>query len=111
MEFSEFYSLYCSGTMISVESILIRRYDLYYNFGYLQNFGKNTIERFCKRNNLGLDVGQMYFTVYVAPSFAWSKIEQPRELLHQLIKETYVREIGRELPDDFILKDTQAFTF
>ena len=101
--------------MVCLESILVRRCGLYSYFGNLYNFGKNTIERFCMRNNLALDVGDMYFTVYVTPSFSWSKIEQPRELIHELIKETYVREIGRELPEDFNLyqnyADTQAVTF
>ena len=108
MDFSVFHSRFSSCVMVSQESILIHRYNLYYNFDFLHNFGKKTLERFCVRNNLGLDVGQMYYTVFVAPSFSWSRIEQPNDLVQELIKQVYVNEIGLELPENFKL-ETNSF--
>ena len=101
MDFTEFYSLFSSCVLISEEAILIHRYNLYYNFEFVHNFGKKTIEKFCARKNLGLDIGKKYFTIYVTPSMCWIRVEQANDVVNELIKDIYENEIGQPLPDNF----------
>ena len=104
MDFSEFYELFNSCVLISNEAILIHNYNLYFNFERLHNFGKTTIKNFCTRKNLRLDIGAMYYTIYVAPCMSWATIEQPKNLVEELTIEVYENEIGRELPVNFSLQ-------